>query len=163
MAAEWINRRKLHEEQEKRDAQLEAAKDQLAAQAVKTEGPLYWESLLPELSQQCEDLDVIEIQAKAYSLENQFCPEQKTYQVDMQTKGHWPTDAHATLIYFTGSSEIRVTSNIRKLSEISLYATEHGIRAVSNLDLKQMDVKGLASYLLEGLVEAIDKEKRSGK
>lgn len=163
MAAEWINRRKEQEQKDKQDAQLEDAKDQLAAQVVKTEGPLYWESLLPDLTEQCSDLDAIGYQAKAYSLENQFCVEQKTYQIDMQTKGHWPTDAHATLIYFTGSSEIRVTSNIRKLSEISLYATECGIRAVSNLDLKQMDAKGLASYLLEGLVETIEKEKRSAK
>ena len=122
---------------------------------------MYWDSLLPELTEQCDDLDDLGYQAKAYFLDNPYCPDEKTYRIDIQTKGNWPTDAHASLIYFTGSAEIRVSSNIRKLSEISLYATERGIRAVSNKEMTQMGVKELASYLLEGLVESIEKEKRS--
>lgn len=159
MAAEWINRRKDEAEKKKHDLYLEVAKEGLARQAIKTSGPVFWDSLLRELNTQCADMEDIGFQAMAYSLDNPYCLEEKTYRIDVQTKGHWPRDAHASLIYFTGSSLIRATSDIRKLTEISLSVTERGIRAVSNLELRQMDAEELASFLLKELVEAIEKRK----
>lgn len=161
MAAEWINRRKEQADREKQDATVEAARDRLATQTIKVDGPVYWDSLLPELNGQCSDMDDLGYQAKAYFLDNPFNPKEKTYRIDIQTRGNWPSDAHASLIYFAESDLIRVSSNIAKLSEIYLCVTEHGIRAISNKDMTQMDVKKLAAYLLEGLVEAIEKERRS--
>lgn len=161
MAAEWINRRKAKLGQDKQDANLEVARDRLATQTIQAEGPMFWDALLPELEKQCRDMEDIGFQAQAYFLDNQFCPEEKTYRIDVQTKGNWPFDAHVPLIYFSGSSIIKVASDIPKLTEISLCATERGIRAISNKDTHQMDVQALAAYLLEGLVEAIEKERRS--
>jgi len=161
MAADWINRRKEQAYKQEQDAKIEAAKDRLAAQVIKADGPVYWESLLPELNAQCVDMADLGYQAKAYFLDNPFNPREKTYRIDIQTKGHWPSDAHASLIYFAESDLIRVSSNIAKLSEIYLCATEHGIRAISNKDMAHMDVKKLAGYLLEGLVDTVEKERRS--
>jgi hypothetical protein len=160
MAADWINRRREKLEQDRQDAALEAAKERLTTLAIRADVPIFWASLLPELNEQCGDLDEIGFKAEAYPLDNPFHTDEKTYRISVQTKGHWPVDAHASLIHFTGSSVIRVSSNIPKLTEISLYVTERGIMAVSNKELRQMDVKGLAAYLLEGLVEAIEKERR---
>jgi hypothetical protein len=161
MAAEWINRRKTQLEQTKTDAAIEIARDRLAAQTIRADGPILWDYLLPELNQQGSDMEDLGYQAKAYSLDNPFLSEEKTYRIDVQSKGNWPVDAHASLIYFIGSSVIRVSSNIPKLTEISLCATERGIRAISNKGTSQMDVKALAAYLLEGLVEAIEKERKA--
>jgi hypothetical protein len=106
-------------------------------------------------------MEGIGYQAKAYFLDNPFLVEEKTYRIDVQTKGNWPLDAHASLIHFAGSSVIKVSSNIPKLTEISFCATDRGLRAVSDRDMLQMDVKALAAYLLEGLVNAIEKQKRA--
>jgi hypothetical protein len=135
MAAEWINRRKAKSDQEKQDAEVSAARDRIATQTIRTDGPIFWDSILPELNEQCADMEGINFQAKAYSYDNPYCLEEKTYRIDVQTKGHWPLDAHASLIHFTGSSLIRVSSDIPKLTEISLCVTERGIRAVSNKDM----------------------------
>lgn len=159
MAAEWINKRRAESEQKKQDANVEAARDRLATQTIRTDGPIYWDSLLSRLNEQCDDMDEIGFQARAYPLDNPYCPEENTYRIDVQTKGHWPQDAHASLTYFTGSTLIRVSSDIRKLAEITLCVTERGIRAISDRDMSQMDVESLAAYLLNGLVEVIEKEK----
>ena len=87
MAAEWINRRKEQEQKDKQDAQLEDAKDQLAAQVVKTEGPLYWESLLPDLTEQCSDLDAIGYQAKATPSKINFVSSRKRTRSTCKPKG----------------------------------------------------------------------------
>lgn len=161
MAAEWINRRKAQLDQEKHDAKIEAALDRLAAQTIATDGPPFWESLLPELDEQCADIDDIGFQGKSYPLDNPYCPEQKSYRIDVQKKGHFPFSAFALLVHTIGSSTINVTGNIPKLTEISLCATERGIKAISNKDMRQMDVKELAEYLLTGLVDTIEKERRA--
>jgi uncharacterized membrane protein (UPF0127 family) len=161
MAAEWINRRKEELKQKEQAAKISAAQDRLATETIRIDGPVYWDSLLPELNRQCSDMEDLGYQANAYSLDNPFCPEEKTYRIDVQTKGHWPFDAHASLIHFTGSSIVKVSSSIPKLTEIFLSVTERGIRAISNKDMSQMDVKALAAYLLEGLVETIEKERRT--
>ena len=161
MAAEWINRRKAELDQKKQDAKIESARDRLATETTRINGPVYWDSLLPELNKQCGDMEELGYQAKAYPLDNPYCEGEKTYHIDVQTIGHFPCDAHAILIHFSGSSTIKVSSNIPKLTEISLCATERGIRANTNNDMSLMDVKALAAYLLEGLVEAIEKERRS--
>lgn len=159
MAADWIQKRKAASEQRKQETHLEDARDRLATQTIKVDGPVFWELLLPELNEQCADMEDIGFQAKAYSLDNPHYPDEKTYRIDVQTKGHWPCDAHASLIHFTGSSLIRVSSNIPKLTEITLCVTERGVRAISNKDTWPMDAIALAGYLLEGLVGAIEREK----
>lgn len=161
MAAEWINKRRAQLERAQQEAKSKAVLDRLAMRAIGTDGPLFVESLLPEFRKQCADMDDIGFQAQAYSLDNPYCPEQKTYRIDVQTKGHFVHSAFALLVHTIGSSTINVTGSIPKLTEISLSVTERGIKAISNKDMRQMDVEELAGYLLEGLVAAIEKARKA--
>jgi len=161
MAAEWIKRRKAQMELDARDANIREGQERLASQTIVTDGPVFWDAVLPELNEQCADMEDLGFQARAYTQPNPYCLTERTYRIDVQTKGHFPIDAFIQLIHFAGSSTIKVTGSIPKLTDISLCVTDRGIRAVSNKDMELMDPAGLAEYLLSGLVEAIERKKRT--
>jgi hypothetical protein len=161
MATRWITKYKTEQVQEALATQAESARHSLAAKTIKTDGPKFWDALLPTFEGQCLEMEEIGFKAHAYELPNPYCEEEKTYRIDVQAMTNWPETAFALLVYTVGSSAIKVTGDIPKLTDFRFLHTEDGLRITQNRDSRILDTEDLAGYVLEGLVEAI-KEARKG-
>ena len=157
MAAKWIATVKAAQEQESATDQMESVRRSLAGETIRSDGPVFWDALLRCFKEQCEEMQEIGFKAQAYELPNPFYGQEKTYRVDVQAESDWPETAFAMLVYTVGSSKIKVTGDLPKLSEFIFRATDNGLRAAPNRDLRLLEVEDLAGYVLSGLTEVIKK------